>query len=206
LATDEHFIDAARTAGVRSQRVLDALAAVDRSKFVPHDERRRAHRDAPVPLPRGQTTSQPSLIALMVEALDLRPTDRVLEVGTGYGFEAAVLAQLVDEVWTIEWWAELADEAARNLAMAGITNAHVVTGDGREGLPAYAPYDAIVVAARSDEVPAPLLHQLARGGRLVAPLGPAASERCLVLTKDSDDAISVVRTLGPVRFVPLLNS
>lgn len=206
MAHDEHFVDAARSAGVVDQRVLDALAAVDRSHFVPSDWRRSARRDAPVPLPCDQTTSQPSLIALMVEALELRPTDRVLEIGTGYGFEAAILAHLVDQVWTIEWWPELADEAARNLVAAGITNAHVVTGDGREGLPTHAPYDAIIVAARTDEIPPQLKHQLAVGGRLVAPLGPSGSEQCAVLTKDSDDAIPVVRTLGPVRFVPLLEA
>jgi protein-L-isoaspartate(D-aspartate) O-methyltransferase len=204
MAHDEHFVDAARSAGVADQRVLDALAAVDRNQFVPSDWRRSARRDVPVPLPCNQTTSQPSLVALMVEALEPRPSDRVLEIGTGYGFEAAILAQVVDQVWTVEWWPELAEQAARNLAAAGITNAHVVTGDGSEGLPSHAPYDAIVIAARADAIPAQLQRQLAIGGRLVAPLGPAGSEQCAVLTKESNGVITVVRTLGPVRFVPLL--
>jgi protein-L-isoaspartate(D-aspartate) O-methyltransferase len=210
------FVAEARAAGVRDERVLAALGAVDRERFAPDDAGWRVTQDAPVPLPCDQTTSQPSLIALMVEALALSPGARVLEVGTGYGFEAAVLAGLAAEVWTVERWAELADEAQERLA--AYPHVHVVTADGSDGLPEHAPYDGIVVAARCPEVPAALMAQLAPGGRLVAPVGREGREHCLVLLRaargdgEPEDAarscapgeVRVVADLGPVRFVPLV--
>ena len=207
------FVAEARAAGVRDERVLDALRAVDRERFAPPDAGWRVRRDAPVPLPCEQTTSQPSLVALMVEALGLGPGSRVLEVGTGYGFQAAVLAGLADEVWTVERWAPLAAEARTRLA--AYPHVHVVTGDGADGLPAQAPFDGIVVAARCPEVPSTLVGQLAPGGRLVAPVGAEGREHCLVLRRAAGGAegagevgaelgAQVVADLGPVRFVPLV--
>jgi protein-L-isoaspartate(D-aspartate) O-methyltransferase len=204
------FVVEARAAGVRDERVLAALAAVDRARFAPSDAGRRVGLDAPVPLPCEQTTSQPSLIALMVEALALGPGARVLEVGTGYGFEAAVLAELTGPtggVWTVERWDPLAAEA--RVRLAAYPWVHVVAGDGSGGLPEHAPYDGIVVAARCSEVPAALVAQLDPGGRLVAPIGAEGREHCLVLRRttegiDDEPRAQVIADLGPVRFVPLV--
>jgi protein-L-isoaspartate(D-aspartate) O-methyltransferase len=195
------FVREARAAGVTDEAVLAALGAVPRERFVPQGSS-RSGEDAPVPLPCGQTTSQPSLIALMVEAAAPGPDARVLEIGTGYGFEAAVLSHVAAEVWTVEWWPELAAQARRNLAP--YDNVHVRVGDGRLGLPEHAPYDAIVVAARCDEVPEALAEQLRPGGRIVAPVGPEGLERCLVLQRDGAGGLQQVGDLGRVRFVPLL--
>ncbi len=202
--SDGRLVARARTAGVRDRRVLDALGAVDRRRFVPLESVDGAAVDAPIPLPCSQTTSQPSLIALMVEALETTPTDRVLEIGTGYGFEAAVLARLVDQVWTIEWWPELADQARQNLSEAGVSNVHVLAGDGHLGLPDLAPFDGIIVAARCDVPPRRLGDQLTDTGRLVLPLGPEGAEQLVVMAKRADGQLVAVRSLGRVRFVPLL--
>lgn len=202
--TMERFVDDARRAGVRDERVLSALRQVPRSMFVPDGSEELARLDAPVPLPCDQTTSQPSLVALMVEALNLEKGDKVLEVGTGYGFQAAVLSQLVARVWTIEWWPELAAAARANLGAFGAENVEVITGDGGLGLADHAPFDAIIVSARADAPPENLLDQLGVGGNLVIPVGPAGAERCQVFRRVSSDDVQVVRELGPVRFVPLI--
>ena len=182
--------------------MLAALAAVPRSGFVPPDSLEAVDADLPVPLPCDQTTSQPSLVALMVEALRVGPDDRVLEIGTGYGFEAAVLSRLAAQVWSVEWFDHLAEAASANLARFGADNVHVVTGDGRRGLPEHAPFDAVVVAARADDVPSALADQVADGGRVVLPLGPAGQEECVVLVKRAG-RLERAGSLGPVRFVPL---
>ena len=194
----------ARAAGVTDPRVLAALAAVARDRFVPADRRDVADLDAPVPLPLGQTTSQPSLIGLMVEALRLGGSERVLEVGTGYGYQAAVLARLAARVWTVEWFEPLAVAARAALAKAGVRNVEVVVGDGRLGLPDRAPFDAIVVAAQCDEVPAALVDQLAEGGRLVAPVGGSWVQDARVHVRRGGRLVRV-GSLGGVRFVPLLS-
>jgi protein-L-isoaspartate(D-aspartate) O-methyltransferase len=197
------FVREARAAGVRDEAVLAALRAIPRALFVP-DGSSGTGVDAPVPLPCGQTTSQPSLIALMVEAVAPGPEDRVLEIGTGYGYEAAVLGAVAREVWSVEWWPDLAAQARRNLAAASAGHVHVVVGDGRRGLPEHAPYDAIVVAARCDAVPEDLAAQLRPGGRIVAPEGPEGRERCLVRRRAATGELTLVRDLGRVSFVPLL--
>ena len=183
---------------IRQFDVLRAIAEVPRRLFAPQDIDALVDVDTPVPIPFGQTTSQPSTIARMLEALDLTPASRVLEIGTGHGYEAAVLSRLVAEVWSVEWWPGLAD--------FGADHVHVVTGDGRLGLPAHAPYDAIVIAAQSADIPPALMEQLVVGGRLVMPLGPVGREECVVLSKDSRGGTYWLRTLGPVIFVPLLGT
>ena len=189
--------------GVHDQRVLDAMGAVPRERFVPPELTDFAYGDRPLPIGSGQTISQPYIVALMTEALELEPDDRALEIGAGSGYGAAVLARVAAEVWTIERHAALAATAARVLAELGVTNVHVVTGDGTLGCPEAAPFDGIVVTAGGPKAPEALLDQLAEGGRLVIPLGTRMSGQRLVRfrrhgTEYRED------DLGPVQFVPLI--
>jgi protein-L-isoaspartate(D-aspartate) O-methyltransferase len=168
---------------MRSARVLDAFRRVPREGFVPPQWRAVAYRDQPIPIPHGQVTTQPSLIAQMVAALQLRGTERVLEIGTGLGFQTALLAVLAREVFSIERFGDLAAQARANLRAAGITNVTIVVGDGSLGLPDHAPYAGIVVSAAAPQVPPPLGEQLLEGGRLIQPLGPGGQERVIVFRK-----------------------
>jgi protein-L-isoaspartate(D-aspartate) O-methyltransferase len=197
------LVAAARRVGVGDDRVLAALAAVPRDRFVPRSLRSQVGDDRPLRTAAGQTTSQPSLIASMLAALRLSGDERVLEVGTGTGYEAALLAHLAGEVFTIERVPELAGQARRNLARCGLRGVEVVVGDGTRGLPEHAPYDAIVVAAAADRLPAALGEQLREGGRLIAPLGPP-DRQTVVLHERRDGRLDVVQRLTPVRFVPLV--
>jgi len=194
---------AARAAGVRDQRVLAALTAVPRAAYVPAESVGDADLDRPIPIPGGQVTTQPSLMAAMVEALALRGEERVLEIGAGLGYQAAVLARLAREVWTVERRPELAAAAARNLAAQGVANVHVVEGDGSEGLPAEAPFDAIVVAAAFPVVPAPLVSQLVGDGRLVQPIGPGGAEDVTLFRRDPSGRLVRKRSITGAYFVPL---
>jgi protein-L-isoaspartate(D-aspartate) O-methyltransferase len=181
----EDLVQRVAAAGVDDQQVLAALRRVPRELFVPEDQAQAAYRDRPVPIAHGQVTTQPSLVGRMVAALGLQGGERVLEVGTGLGFQAAVLGALVPRgrVWSVERFADLAEQARANLARAGIGNVTVVVADGTLGWPPAAPYDAVVVAAAAPRVPAPLAAQLAEGGRLVQPLGPGGEELVTLLRK-----------------------
>jgi protein-L-isoaspartate(D-aspartate) O-methyltransferase len=170
-------------AGVRDDRLLEALREVPRANFVPPDLAARAYLDLPLPIPHGQVTTQPSLSAKMIEALGLSDSERVLEVGTGYGFQTALLAHLSGFVWSIERWPDVAETARENLARHGVTNVEVVAGDGTEGLPGHAPYDAILISAAFPSVPPPLAQQLAPGGRLVQPIGSGGAEAVVLFEK-----------------------
>ena len=196
------LVAAARAGGVRDQRVLDAIAQVPREKFVPAEYAGLAYADRPIPIPRGQVTSQPSLQALMVAALGLTGREKVLEVGTGYGYQTALLARLAAQVISIDVWADLTAQAERNLAGQGIGNVVVITGDGTRGVPGHAPFDAIIVSAAFPAVPPPLAAQLTDGGRLVQPVGPGGDEE-VVLYARAADTLTRVRTLTPASFVRL---
>jgi len=185
------------------ERVIGAFAAIARADFVPRGDRAVAYVDRPIALPERQTTSQPSLIARMIEAARPEPTDRALEVGTGYGFQTALLARLVSEVVSVERSTALAEAARKNLQQAGIENARVSVGDGWEGLPHEAPFDVIVVSAAASEVPEALEEQLAEGGRLVIPVRGATSDEVLLFEKH-DRVVKRISLLTPARFVPLV--
>jgi protein-L-isoaspartate(D-aspartate) O-methyltransferase len=189
-----------RARGVEDARVLGALAAVPRHLFVPADVVEQAYDDHPLPIGHGQTISQPYVVALMTELADLRPGERALEVGTGSGYQAAVLAALADSVYTVEIVEPLAASAADRLRRLGYANVRVRWGDGYRGWPERAPFDAIVVTAAPERVPQPLLDQLAVGGRLVIPVG-GASQDLLEITRTADGLVE--RNVIPVRFVPM---
>jgi protein-L-isoaspartate(D-aspartate) O-methyltransferase len=194
------LIAASREAGVQDERVLDAIAAVPRVEFVPAEHADLADLDTPVPIPHGQVTTQPSLVARMVEALALNGDERVLEVGTGYGWQTALLGRLARQVYSIERFGDIAETARRHLA--GFKNVSVVVGDGSTGLSEHAPFDAILVAAAYPSVPEPLAEQLAEGGPLVQPLGPGGAED-VVLFEKRDGELRRVRSVSGAHFVRL---
>jgi protein-L-isoaspartate(D-aspartate) O-methyltransferase len=188
--------------GIRDGRVLDAFGAVPRALFVPLEHEQEAYIDRPLPIPHEQVTTQPSLVARMLEGLALAGAERVLEIGTGYGFQTALLARLASYVWSVERWPNLAEAARRNLARAGIENAEVVLGDGSLGLPPRAPFDAVLVSAAFPRVPAPLAEQLAPGGRLVQPIGRGGAETVTLFVHGAQ-GLERVRGLTGAHFVRL---
>ena len=193
-----------RARDITDGRVLDAMATVPRELFVPAHMRAEAYMDGPLPIGEGQTISQPYVVADMAQALELKPGDRVLEIGTGSGYGAAVLACLAENVVTIERYESLATRAREALAAAGIDNVTVITGDGTLGYPDGAPYDAIVATAGGPSVPESLKSQLAIGGRLVIPVGRSRTFQELVrVRRITTDEFEEDR-LAPVRFVPLV--
>jgi protein-L-isoaspartate(D-aspartate) O-methyltransferase len=186
---------------IRDERVLSAMARVPRHLFVPEDMRRHAYDDGPLPIGQGQTISQPYIVAYMTEALQLQPDHSVLEIGTGSGYQAAVLAELAKQVYTIEIVPELAVRARRALAGAGYRNIDVRTGNGYLGWPDRAPFARIIVTAAPPEIPRALVEQLAVGGIMVVPVGTSYQE--LVIITRSNEGVTEKRTI-PVRFVPMV--
>ena len=189
-----------RARGIHDARVLDAMRRVPRHEFVPEPQRSQAYIDSPLPIGHGQTISQPYIVAFMTEALQVGPEHRVLEIGTGSGYQAAVLATLAKEVFTIEIVAPLAERARDTLERLGHRNVHTRTGNGYLGWPEQAPFDRIMVTAAPDEVPQVLIDQLKIGGLMAIPVGDVVQElRVLRRTKTGTDTISTL----PVRFVPM---
>lgn len=193
---------AAQRAGVTDEHVLAAIGATPRAAFVPPGHAWAAYADRPLPIPHGQVTTQPSLSAMMIEGLGLGAGEQALEIGTGYGYQAALLSRLAAHVVTIEIWPDMAAEARRRLRAQRIRNVLVVAGDGTEGYPARAPYDAVIVSAAFPTVPPPLARQLRMGGRLVQPIGAGGREE-VVLFERRPEGLGHVRVLTPASFVRL---
>jgi protein-L-isoaspartate(D-aspartate) O-methyltransferase len=196
--------DQIETRGVRDERVLDAMRAVPRHRFVPAFQAGSAYRDSPLPIGQGQTISQPYIVAYMTELLALTGREKVLEVGTGSGYQAAILSQLAANVITVERFPSLAQESAQLLVDLGYDNVRVEVGDGSLGWPQEAPYDAIIVTAASPEVPEPLQGQLADGGRLVVPVGPRWTQH-LIRVRRAGGRFKTESLIG-VAFVPLIGT
>lgn len=189
---------------IDDERVLEAFRQVPRERFVPEDYRDLAHRDGPIPIGRGQTISQPYVVALMTQALSIEPGDRVLEVGTGSGYQAAILAELDAEVFTVERHEELADFAREVLEKTGYDDVDLMHGDGTRGWAEHAPYDAILVTAAGPTTPKSLLEQLKVGGRLVIPVEEGVGRQQLVRVTRKDGDEFDRESLGAVAFVPLI--
>lgn len=187
--------------GITDERVIEAIRRVPREEFLPDDLKPHAYDDNPLPIGKGQTISQPYVVALACQLLELSPAAKVLDVGTGSGYQAAVLSFLAEEVWTIECIASLAKNAEKTIKQLGYKNIHVVIGDGSLGYPAQAPFDGIVSAASSHEVPKPWLDQLTDGGRLVAPIGGLIQELVRVMRIGNEFKRE---SFGGVRYVPLV--
>jgi protein-L-isoaspartate(D-aspartate) O-methyltransferase len=197
--------DQLRGRGIQDARVLAAMRDVPRHLFVPEPMRASAYVDSPLPIGYNQTISQPYIVAFMTEALQVRPSDTVLEIGTGSGYQAAVLARLAREVFTIEIVPELANRARETLASQGYRNVHVRAGDGYLGWPERSPFDRIMVTAAPEEVPQALVDQLAPGGRLVVPVGPQFGDQELRILTKTPKGVVTERSL-PVRFVPMIKT
>jgi len=187
--------------GITNRRVLEVMGEVPRHEFVPPDLRPHAYEDRPLPIGHNQTISQPFIVAFMTEKLEPLPDDRVLEVGTGSGYQAAVLADLVAEVYSIEIVEALAERAAADLARLGYTNVHVRAGDGYQGWPDAAPFDAVIVTCAPQAVPQPLVEQLKDGGRMIIPVGSTFDQHLVLLVKEGGALVQ--REILPVRFVPM---
>ena len=188
--------------GIDDPAVIDAMLKVERHRFVPEVNIQQAYEDYPLPIGEGQTISQPYIVAFMTQALDLRKDEKVLEVGTGSGYQAAVLAELCDSVFSIELLSPLADRARLILKELGYENVWVKVGDGYKGWPEHAPFDGIVVTCSPTHIPKPLEDQLAEGGRMIIPVGHAYSQELVLLEKK--DGKLQQRNVLPVRFVPMM--
>ena len=189
--------------GISDAEVLRAFRAVDRHRYVPEKWRHLAYADRPLPIGHDQTISQPYIVAFMTQALGLEKTDRVLEIGTGSGFQAAILAEIVDQVYTIEIIPELGRRAEQTLARAGYDNIAVRIGDGYQGWPEKAPYDAILVTCSPTDIPDPLKKQLAAGGTMIIPVGRAWHQQLILLQKEHGRLVE--KKSLPVRFVPMVD-
>ena len=190
--------------GVRAESVIKAMQKVERHLFVPEQYRNFAYSDRPLPIGEGQTISQPYIVALMTELLDLKKSDKVLEIGTGSGYQAAILAEICDSVYTIEIIPSLGKQAQALLRELGYYNIHCKIGDGYLGWPEHAPYDGIIVTCAPSKIPQPLKEQLAEGGRMVIPVGATYTQELVLVTKTKGKLIQ--KSVIPVRFVPMLRS
>lgn len=186
---------------ITDEKVLKAMEETKRHLFVPEHMRHLAYKDHPLPIGKGQTISQPYIVAIMTQLLDLKGNEKVLEVGTGSGYQAAILSKLAAQVYTVEIIPTLAEEARKRLEEIGYTNVHVITGDGYKGLPQFAPYDAIIVTAAPKEIPKTLTEQLKEGGKMVIPVGDFYQE--LMLVTKTDKGVEK-HNIIPVRFVPMV--
>jgi protein-L-isoaspartate(D-aspartate) O-methyltransferase len=193
-----------RARGIRDERVLKAMLRVARHEFVSAEYRDQAYEDHPIPIGEGQTLSQPYIVAIMLEAVTLDLSNAVLEVGTGSGYQTALLAELTRQVYSVERHASLARAAQATLARLGYKNVEVLLGDGSRGLPERAPFDAIVVSAAAPQIPPPLFEQLCEGGRMVIPVGPAHAQELQLVRKQAGKP--VITNLEGCRFVPLIGS
>ncbi|MEY2493308.1 MAG: protein-L-isoaspartate(D-aspartate) O-methyltransferase [Verrucomicrobiota bacterium] len=187
--------------GVIEERVLAAMRKVPREEFVPEEFRAASYDDRPLPIGYDQTISQPYIVAFMTEELRPQPTDRVLEIGTGSGYQAAILAELVAEVYSIEIIEPLAKTAEATLRRLGYKNVHVKAGDGYKGWPEHAPFDCVIVTCAPDHVPKPLVEQLKEAGRMIIPVGPPGNQDLYLLEKEKGELRQ--RAVSPVRFVPM---
>jgi len=191
--------------GIKDRRVIKAMQKVERHRFVPEEYRSVAYGDHPLPIGYEQTISQPYVVAFMTEVLQLKPTDRVLEIGTGSGYQAAILAEICDSVFTIEIVPELAHRAKNLLEQLGYKNIQVKHGDGYQGWPEKAPFDAIIVTCSPTKIPQPLKSQLKEGGRMIIPVGyPEIGQELYLIRKENERLIE--KAVLPVRFVPMVNS
>ena len=199
VSQTRHYLDKSQF----NEQVMEAMASVPRHEFVPADQLENAYENRPLPIGHGQTISQPYIVALMTDLIETRSDFKVLEVGTGSAYQAAVLAKLVDEVYSIEIISPLGEAAAKRLSRLGYDNVHTRIGDGYYGWPEEGPFDAIVVTAASSHVPPPLIKQLKQGGRMVIPVGSRfMTQQLLFVEKDSEGKV-FTRQVMPVRFVPL---
>jgi|SRR6476469_419819 protein-L-isoaspartate(D-aspartate) O-methyltransferase len=192
-----------RQRGIRDERLLVAMSKVPRHEFVSQQNWHEAYADHPIPIAEKQTTSQPYMIAAMVQAAEIKSGDRVLEIGAGSGYQTAVLAELASQVFAVERYASLTETAQKTLERLGYRNAKIVTGDGSLGLPEASPFDAIIVSAAAPSIPQALVDQLALGGRLLIPIGEADQQVLQLVQRNADGGTSV-RTLEGCRFVPLI--
>ncbi|MGC8823262.1 MAG: protein-L-isoaspartate(D-aspartate) O-methyltransferase [Bacteroidales bacterium] len=190
--------------GIKDKKVIAAMQKVERHRFVPDEYQSMAYNDHPLPIGYEQTISQPYVVAFMTEALQLKPTDRVLEIGTGSGYQAAILAEICDSVFTIEIVPELAQTASKLLKQLGYKNIEVKCGDGYQGWPQKAPFDAIIVTCSPTKIPQPLKDQLKEGGRMIIPVGSPESGQQLYLIKKEKGRL-IEKAILPVRFVPMIN-
>ena len=194
--------DQIRARGIRDPRVLNAMSRVARHEFVPHARRAEAYEDHPIPIGEGQTISQPLIVAVGLQFLALAPSDRVLEIGTGSGYQTALLAELSRHVYSVERHASLAEAARQTLLDLGYNNVTISVADGSRGLEDEAPFDAIVVSAAAPHIPAPLFDQLKESGRMVIPVGPEQAQQLQLVEKKN--SAPVITVLEPCRFVPLI--
>ena len=197
------FLFSLRSRGVTNKRVLNAMERVDRGKYIRGTFENRAYEDTPLPIACGQTISQPSIVALMTEALDVQPRDKVLEIGTGSGYQAAILSQLARRVYTVDRYSRLVREARAVFEAEDITNIIALIAEGSRGLPEQAPCDRIILTAASEDPPGPLLEQLRVGGIMVLPVGQSDTVQTLVKVVKTEDGLDY-HELRSVRFVPLL--